>query len=213
MGLSEWRMKMLRKWPIESLYYFTLKENLLAILESGILSKNMVVKNKIRSISFAEDSVQNRRCRKIIEVSNNIKFNLHDLVPLYLTPKTPALSARRELQKDIVFFDISLNAVCEHDVEFAFTDGNAGSAETCFYKSLYKLNKIPWEVIAAKYWTDIPGGKRKRCAEFLIYPTIKIIHFKKIIVFDKSLECFCNNVIIKKSLASIPVEINKNFYF
>src|SRR3989338_3468056 len=90
-GLKPWITKKLKEFSIDNLYYFSCLENLESILMNGILSKNEILKIDPQHKSFAEDAVQDKRDLKIIKLTGRISVNLHDLVPLYLTPKTPTL--------------------------------------------------------------------------------------------------------------------------
>ena len=38
-----------------------------------------------------------------------------------------------------------------------------------YYNDLANLDKIPWNVVNAKYWNDFPDGRRLRQSEFLVY--------------------------------------------
>ena len=136
---------MLAKWPLRRLYYFSLRENLISLVERGILSKNEIRNQEISAGSFAEESVQSRRRNVDVVLTSHDKISLHDLVPLYLAPRTPALSARRERQEELFFIDVSPDVLYSPDNEFAFTDGNAASSQMQFFRSLHHLDKVPWE--------------------------------------------------------------------
>ena len=173
---------MLAKWHLRHLYYFSLRENLVSLMERGILSKNEIRKQGISAGSFAEESVQNRRRNVDVVLTSHDKIPLHDLVPLYLAPKTPAFSARRDRQEELFFIDVSPDVLCAPGNEFAFTDGNAASSQTQFFRSLHHLDKVPWDIIRAEYWSDHPDGRRKRCAEFLVYPSVTPRYFSRLVV-------------------------------
>lgn len=143
MSLSDWRRAQICKHNLQRFFYFSRIENLESMLRHGILPKNTVVQIGYESVSFAEETVQERRHGKIIELSDYAEMPLHNLVPLYLTPRTPALSAHRHIQSELFFLDISLDAVSNDIIQFAFTDGNAGAIQTKFFRSLYKLSEIP----------------------------------------------------------------------
>ena len=186
---------MLAEWPLRSLYYFSLRGNLLSLMKRGILSKKEVRKQGISAGSFAEESVQSRRRNVDVLLTSYDKIPLHDLVPLYLVPKTPALSARRERREELVFIDVSPDVLCDPGNEFAFTDGNAASTQTQFFRSLHRLDKIPWDVIQAEYWPDYPDGKRRRCAEFLVYPSVTPRYFSRLVVVSPNAAEVCASLL------------------
>mgnify|MGYP000323085569 FL=1 len=140
MSLAEWRKKRLEAKNIQFLYNFSNIENLHSIIKNGILPKNFVNRSGIKTSSFAEESVQERRHNKTVELSDRSQVNLHDLVPLYFTPKTPTLFARKDIQSKIFFVEISVSLIYEEAQNFSFTDGNAGSDSTQFFRNLNDLS-------------------------------------------------------------------------
>ena len=77
--------------------------------------------------------------------------------------------------------EIDLEVLNEND--FLLADGNAASKSTRFFKKLSDLREMPWDVLRSSSWFDKKDGKRKRCAEVLIYPKvdhkfIKALHFR-----------------------------------
>lgn len=212
LDLMEWRKAKLQDYGINCFYYFSVLDNLECILRSGILTKNYVNANNIVSRSFAEETVQTRRHDKIIRLSSNMEVSIHDLVPSYLTPKTPTLSARRERQSDFFFVVVSSKLLFTFDVKYAFCDGNAASKNTIFFNSLHDLCKMPWSVIRDRYWTGYDDGIRKRNAEFLFFPKISTNYFEKIVVYNEKAKSFVQNK-LKALDINIHVEINADFFF
>ena len=208
---------MLAKWPLWSLYYFSFRENLISLLDRGILSKNEVRKQGISAGSFAEESVQNRRRNVDVVLTSHTKIPLHDLVPLYLAPRTPALSARRDKQEELFFIDVSLGVLFDPCNEFAFTDGNAASSQTQFFRSLHHLDKIPWDVIQAEYWSDLPDGRRRRCAEFLVYPSVVPRYFSRLVVGSPDAAKACGSLLRRAPNQSsghqIGIEVEPGYFF
>lgn len=212
MGLAEWRRAKIRKYPITEFFYFAMIENLDNLLRCGILPKNEVINNGWDYVSFAEETVQDRRHLREIELSNHSTVTVHDVAPVYLVPRTPTLSARRDCQDRIFFIVISAEILTEEHIEFAFTDGNAASKETKIFNSLYKLKNIPWDVLKADYWNDFPDGKRKRNAEFLIFPRIEPKYFQRIVICNPNLKNGCENSVQQTGL-SLDVVLDGSYFF
>lgn len=212
MSLTDWRRSKLRQHHITELFYFSMIDNLESLLQYGILPKNEMIKRGWSYASFAEESVQDRRHSREIELSNHTKVTIHDLVPLYLVPRTPTLSARRDSQNRIFFIVINSDIMADEKTEFAFSDGNAASQETKFFNSLYKLKHLPWDVLKADYWNDFSDGKRKRNAEFLIFPSVPPKYFMRIIVLDPNLQNHCKKL-IQKFGSSIDVIVDSSYFF
>tara|TARA_B100000131_G_scaffold197096_1_gene189417 strand:+ start:445 stop:1092 length:648 start_codon:yes stop_codon:yes gene_type:complete len=212
MTLANWRKNKLIEFRINSLYYFSHKNNIDLILDHGILPKNDVNYQSLESTSFADEDVQARRHDRRIRISDGTDrfYNIHDLVPTYLTPRTPTLYARRDIQNDIFFCIIKSFVLCGRD--FAFSDGNAGSSATNFFYSLNQLDKIPMDVIRAESWTDFPDGKRQRNAEFLIYPSIPIGEVWRIAVNNNELKNVIHRKISERGL-NTEISIDHNCFF
>ena len=162
-NLLTWRKNKLnqcKEFP-EHLFYMSKKKNFKSIIENGILPQNKA--NKIVYDSFADNEVQKLRSSISLYISGNKKKKLHDLVPLYFTPKTPTSSRIREDQNNIFFCKISsIKLITDINKDFAFTDGNAASLDTRKYYSLNSLNKLNWKNINSDSWHDKPDGKRIR---------------------------------------------------
>ena len=212
MSLAEWRKKRLEAKNIKFLYNFSNIENLPSIIKNGILPKNFVNRSCIKTSSFAEESVQERRHNKTVKLSDKSQVNLHDLVPLYFTPKTPTLYARKDLQSKIFFVEISVSLIYEEANNFSFTDGNAGSDSTQFFRNLNDISSLPLEVINAEYWNNFEDGRRKRCAEFLVYPKVDAKYINKFVVINNEALSICKDIIRGESNCNIPIDIDLNFF-
>lgn len=210
--LREWRCKMLNKYGLNFFWYFAFIDNLPTILKYGILSKNEADRKGLKCRSFAEQTVQIRRKSRDIHLTNRQAYTVHDLVPVYLCPKTPTLSARRTIQSDIFFICITSQILLEDNIEFAFTDGNAASSISKCYHDLKNLRKLPWEVINADYWNNYEDGMRKRNSEFLIYPNISASHFIDIGVFNAYAKAKAKKILLINN-SPLNVEIRKDWFF
>ena len=203
---------------IHGLYYFSLLNNLDSILENGILSKNDVERRGINFDIFANQEVQNKRhwkkfnLRSNIENSNPIYTHLHSLVPLYFTPKTPTLSAVRYIQNNIFFIQINPEIICNADISYCFTDGNAASNNTHSYTDLNDLDKLYWNIIHRPYWNNFIDGSRIRNSEVLVHPYVKPEYFNKIVVLNVSNQDLVNEK-LKQNKISVECEVNLNYFF
>lgn len=205
-NLENWRRVRLAKAGIDTLFYLSLIDNLASILNFGIIPKNRAPTSHR---SFAEESVQERRHQRTIELSDRSHASVHDCVPLYFTPRTPTLYARRQLQPNMFFIDVSSEVLCDESVQFAFSDGNAGANATHFYRNLKDLDKIPFDVVQAEYWTDFPDGSRRRCSEFLVSPSVPPDYFRRIVVIDRTSFDRCASIVRER----IPIAIEPAYFF
>lgn len=213
MFLENWIKEKLKEYNIYYFYYFSHIKNIDKIIRYGILSYKKAKEIDPHHKDIANSGVQRKRVEKNILFSDKIKRFLHDAVPVYLTSKTPALYVHRDIQDEIFFILINSFIISDHNsIKYAFTDGNAASTETRHYYSLNKLNEISWDVIKSPYWNDFPDGKRKRSAEFLIYPGIPISEVWYFCVSNEKMKKVIEKK-LKRNRVEKEVRIDKEMFF
>lgn len=187
------------KHGIISLWHITHKNNIAEILSKGILS-NIQAYEKANPTDISNSNVQ--RWRKNIEPIYNRA--IHDYAPLYINARNPMLYVKRNIQNELCLIEISLLVLS--DKNFIYTDGNAASKNTNFFNDVENLSQVSWDVLHAAYWNDFPDGKRKRCAEVLIYPNIEPKYIAKI---------HCNSIDTLQYLKNMNCSavITKNLFF
>lgn len=182
-------------------YHMTHKDNLAGILQHGILShSNVLIRDDILATDISEAGVQKRRDRQ--EPANHRM--LHEYAPLYINPKNPMLSARRSLQHEIVLLKISPTVL--QDGQHVFTDGNAACHRTLF-SSNSNVVETSIDVLNAKTWFDYIDGKRRRCAELLVYPKVQPVHI---------LSAICSNNALADEVAmgtNLQIEVIPSMFF
>lgn len=185
----------------EYLYHMTHYNNLSRILEFGILSDELIRQEGIAINDISDHEVQERRENLEERIYGR---RIHEYAAFYVNPRNPMLFRRREIQAHIVILAISKNVL--HNHEHVFTDGNAASSATLFSASSSVLKNAE-EVLLGDYWTDYEDGKRRRCAEVLVYPSVEPEFIDHII---------CRNVAVKRHLESqttLPVIVSPRVYF
>ena len=123
---------------------------------------------------ISDSSVQKRRDRK----DPHYHRSIHAYAPLYINPRNPMLYARHQLQESICIVEIDLRILDDRD--FLLTDGNAAANKTKFFASLDGFRKLSWDVLKSRNWVDLEDGKRKMCAEALIYPSVPSAYLKRL---------------------------------
>lgn len=194
--------KFFEKYNIQYLCHLTHKDNVNNILKDGILSHHDALNLHDDRIDISDPGAQ--RWRDQDEPLYNRK--IHDYVPLYIQPLNPMLYVRQELQRDLCWLEVSLAALDDKNTQFIISDGNAASRETKFYTSVSKLDMLPWDVLKARTWFDLLDGKRKRCAEVLIYPKISPEHVVAI-------HCYCEDTVKALSRADRRVLLTRRLFF
>ncbi|AVI62978.1 DarT ssDNA thymidine ADP-ribosyltransferase family protein [Halomonas sp. GFAJ-1] len=151
-----------QRYGIGSLWHITSRENVATILGRGLMSRHLMQQSGLAMVDISDATVQDYRVAKGIRNG----LSLHDYVPLYLRAQNPMLFCRRAYNRTLCLLEIDISAWLQQGV--LFTDGNAASLNTCFYERLSDLRFLDWDALNATYWTNVPDGKRKRCAEVLV---------------------------------------------
>lgn len=162
----------LRSYDIHSLWHMTHINNVQSITQKGIVSHRRA--KPINRVDISDPEVQKWR------TGNDPIFNreLHAYSPTYIAIRNPMLYRLKHNAHELCILEISLESLDYHDV--LFTDGNAASRDTKFYTHPDDLKNMPWDVLKAEFWSDFADGKRKRCAEVLVYPSIGARHITNI---------------------------------
>lgn len=182
-------------------YHMTHKNNLAGILQHGILSHtDVLVRDDILATDISDAGVQRWRGRE--EPANHRV--IHDYAPLYINPKNPMLFVRRSLQSEIVILKISPEVL--QDGQHVFSDGNAASRETKFSSSS-SIVTDSIDALNTKYWSNCVDGKRRRCAELLVYPKVQTVHI---------LSAICNNNALANEIAmgtDLQIDVDHSMFF
>ena len=162
------------------IYHITHINNLPSILKSGGLIANGRLRQEgINYLDIAHGGIQDRRAK--IRVPCGADGVLHNYVPFYFAPRSPMLYAIHkgyvegyaQGQNPVIHLVFEAEAIEASNLDFAFTDGHAVVAYSCFYNAFELLETvIDWEIMEATYWadTDEDGDKkRRRQAEFLVH--------------------------------------------
>ncbi|BDA19169.1 hypothetical protein KAM345_030830 [Aeromonas caviae] len=149
------------------LYYMMPLENFRTVRKHGLVSRSTAMAQGLHIQDYSDLEVQSRRAKRREPVFQRC---LHDYVPLYLNPRNPMLYRLRDRAADLVVLGLTPSLLDYHD-QHCFTDGNAASELTLFAKGPSVV--LPsLEALKAVYWNDVPDGKRRRCAEVLVAPSI-----------------------------------------
>jgi len=188
------------KFKVSCIYHITHRNNINRILEKGILSHSESHRLGLNSIDISDPGAQRWRERS----DNPHGKKIHEFAPFYINPKNPMLYVRRNLQNELCILEISLLAL--EGNQYLITDGNAASRDTQFFDSVESLNGLPWDVLCAKYWNDFSDGRRKRCAEVLIYPKVSpnMIH---------RIHCCSQETLNSISGKGVNVQLTKKYFF
>ncbi len=155
---------------LQELGYITPIANLASICENGILCHRLA--QELDHVDVSLQEVQDLRAGKAVpDVRRRKPLELHDYANLYVCPRNPMLSRRRDLNAKICVLRVDSAAL---DLDGAVvTDGNAASDYTRFAVAPDGLSIVDESLTFAEYWTDdnkyvYYEKKRRKCAEVLV---------------------------------------------
>jgi len=165
-------------------------------------------------VDISNQDVQERRSVREIRLPHGKIVKLHDCVPFYLVPRTPTsyIHYVNGHQDRMVFIDIDTKVITEWDREIIFTTGNASSSTAILHRDLEALGELPWNVLQAPRWAELPDGKNLRCSEFLIYPMVLPKFFKRLVVNSKESQIKVRAVLNQLN-QELPVDIDQSYFF
>ncbi len=140
-------------------------DNVPSIMKSGLLSNERA--RKIEHVSIAMQEVQDRR--EGVCVPNGLK--LHQYANLYFDPRNPMLSKKRSQNEDICILKFDRSVL---DIDgVILSDKNASCGYAAFYGPEIGLDKIDFDLVYARFWTDENYYEQRRkklikCAEVLV---------------------------------------------
>ncbi|MBI5406295.1 MAG: DUF4433 domain-containing protein [Nitrospirae bacterium] len=105
-------------------------------------------------------------------VHDYVAFYFGYLSPMLLQLKTGRVEGYDEGQESLIYLVSTVQAVRQSGVEFVFSDGHGIAAFTDWYDDLADLDKVDWDMVYQRYWTDNVNDmdrQRRKQAEFLIH--------------------------------------------
>ena len=197
--------------PFGGLFYITHIDNIESILKHGILSHNLANEMNFEKVDISNQTVNARRNR----FETTLGGNIHDFAPLYFNHKNPMLYTlcKNKDKNNLVLLRINPHILLADNV--SFSDGNAATRTTNFFKNIEDFNKINWQLIKQGSWYNyqfgIEEGRRIMCSEALVKNKIEThfindIYVYDAIVLDKVLPLFPNHF-------GIITSVNKKLYF
>lgn len=194
---------------IHCLYNINSLKNLKSIMNYGILSKNLLKNKNIQNEDLSNISVQSRR--ELKRVPNH--GPLHDYANLYFDARNPMLF---NLVNNKDLDELCVLCIDKRVLDLpgtVVTDRNAAANLAIFEKPEKALERLNFEIILAKYWTDnnplIKDEKKQiKCAEVLILNKVPVEYIQGIIV--------CTEIARQKVIEfelGIPVYLNRDLFF
>lgn len=204
------------------IFHITHIDNLSEILKSGRLwCDGKTEEQRLKVKGIAHEHIKNRRQRRQVPIGKG--GFVADYVPFYFAERSPMLCAihngrvadYREGQNSIVHIFSSVEKVAAENLPFVFTDGQADMATSRFFDELKDLDKIDWNIMRERYWsdTDEDGDRsRRRKAEFLVYNNFPVHLFGGIGVISEEMKRRVEKILSDAAI-EMRVFVKRHWYY
>lgn len=150
---------------------------------------------------------------------------VHDYVPFYFGYRSPMLFQLKtgwvegydEGQEPIIYLVSKVQSVAGSGAGYVFSDGQGIAAYTTWYDDLSDLNKVDWNMVYERYWSDTvdsPDRQRRKQAEFLVHQCCDWSLIQEIATVDdrmkKKVEAITSNF---PSEMRCPVCVRPEWYY
>jgi hypothetical protein len=180
-----------------AIYHITHIRNLPNILrDGGLWCDRVVMQRNLAHICISHQHIKDRRAQKPVPCAPG--GMVADYVPFYFAPRSPMLYSIHHGyvqdyqggQSAILHLVASAEEVVRKGLAFTFTEGHAVMDISHFYSRLGDLDKIDWDLMASRSWSDIiqdGDRKRRRQAEFLVHEFFPFTLFDSIGVINQTM--------------------------
>jgi len=192
------KLDYLSEYRVDYIYHMTHIDNLKSIMKYGLRAHG----NRYQKNDISNGDVNSRRSHREPIYGKRI----HSYVPFYFSPRNAMLFVQN-YPEDIVILVLDATVLYNNDV--IFTDGNAASSNTEFYRDISELERLDWQCIRANYWSDFHDGRRKKMAEVLVPDSVDSKDIQAIICKSEATKIKVSRITNR----SIGCYVDKKFYF
>jgi hypothetical protein len=212
--------------PVQpKIYHITHVDNLASMVASGFLeSDGRRLKQGDGQTSIGMTEIKRRRLFEN-DVPCHPGTKVGEYVPFYFCPRSIMLYILHmgnlpdityhggqgpilHLQADM---EVSIHWAEKNGVHWAFSDRNAGTRFTSFYKNRGELDKIDWNAVKATVFRDSQVKEGKQ-AEFLLHDACPWHLVEKISVIDAAMQAKVNNI-LQNTQNKPVVTIERAWYY
>lgn len=195
----------MKRSDLHELHYITPIQNVPSIMNHGILCLHKA--KRLNHTSVAMQEIQEIRAKKIVPGGKP----LHTYVNLYFCARNPMMYKRAAQHKSLCVLRINTGILDLPGV--VIVDGNAASGYTGFWSSKYGLDKIDFDLVFAKWWTDsnpiIKMYKtRVKCAEVLVPDKIDPVY-----LIGAYVSCIESRQTLDDIGFPLSIDIDPNLFF
>lgn len=206
------RGRELRKEDLVELHYITHTDNLLSILEGGILCYDKCREKQHKSV--ADIQVQNRRAGVVIPGGKK----LHSYANLYFNARNPMMRVLVDKYSHLELIVLRIDISILDKPGVIISDRNASSIDYVrFYSVSDGIHKLNKDIIFARYWTDSNPIKQFElkssiCAEVLIPDYVPSMFIKGVYVSSEEGYMQVKNLLANSSFTDRIIK-NPDLFF
>ena len=201
-------------FPFKTFYHLTHYENIKRMSMEGRLWSNYYVQKKYFEVERIDNIEINSR-RQNYRIYGT-KYKLGQFVPFLVNPRGPFLKSVTDGGKDKSIVMLGFNYSRPNQLYY-YSDGNAASAKTKFYKDLNAIDENinanvineSWENISTgKSEMDYEEAKRIHQSEILLYQSVDFNDIKHIITSNDNVKIKLDQIGL-----NIPVYLVPKMFF
>ena len=131
-------------------------------------------------------------------IHDYVSFYLGYLSPMMFQLKTGRVNGYNEGQEPLVYLVSTVQDVVNSGAGYAFSDGHGLAAYTSWYDDLDDLDKVDWEMVYQRYWSDNledMDRQRRKQAEFLVHRFCNWSLIQEIAVFKGQMKSNVERII------------------
>lgn len=212
-------------FPIPTkIYRFLHLDNLEVYLKrSALHAPNHTPNDGLIYKTIHNSDIQAHRMNRLIHcepggvIHDYVSFYFGRLSPMLLQLSTGQVEGYTEGQEPLIYVVSTAQAVVENHVNFVFSDGHGVVAYTRWYNELKDLDKVDWDVVNQRYWSDNSEDgdrKRRKQAEFLIYQVCPWDLIQDIVVLNRNVKLKVEAILAKFTNIKQPlVTIEPSWYY
>jgi hypothetical protein len=151
---------------------------------------------------------------------------VNDYVPFYFGVRTPMLykivtghGVPKLPQEDIIYLCCKFSDLTQSSLQWCFTDGNAATSITRFYKEADEYVNLDWRSIHSVDWSDDNADgdhdrRRKKHAEFLVKGHVPVGFIKAVMVLTEEKKKLVEEQVQRLGLEiTVYIDKERKFYF
>ena len=205
------------------IYRFFHIDNLTVYLNREVLhAPNFEPDDGLKYKPIHNVNIQSSRHNKTVPCGN--QGTLHDYVPFYFGPLSPMLlqlhtdqvEGYDEGQEPLVYVVSSVQEIQRSNLSYVFTDGHGIASFTSWYDDMTDLDKVDWNVVAARYWRDTMDDmdrQRRKQSEFLIHSFCPWECVDYIAVCNQTIKLEVENILNDFNLSNTRTIVKSQWYF